>query len=617
MVDWKKEIKLSDLVRRSNEPRGVKERKRASEPRRERVASADKTPFWKKELSFGSKAKATAPKATAPKAAERNVVTPKPEAKPAPAKARGDQTPFWKKELSFGGKPKTAKPKPEQQRATPPKPDVAAEPPAQQPVPAPAEQPSWPMAKLSDEPEPAVDQPAPAADEPAPAVTDSTEEVVPAAGGSRGSRLKGLSVPRPKLPGKPARRASDHGGRPPEPSKRRASFGKLQSLRRRKAGPSRGETKAHETGEKASSRLPSLNFGRQSKTSRVGLKIGASQLAAAQVVNNGAPELIQVAREPLEPGIVVGGEPRDPDALVAALRDFFRKHKLPRKGVRLGIANNRIGVRSFEVSGIDDPHQLANAIRFRAQEVLPIPLDQAVMDYQVLEERVDSEGVTRRRILLVVAYRDLIDRYVAACRQAGIKLVGVDLEAFALLRALAQPNQLPPARVDAALVVVSIGHEQSTFALSDGQTCDFTRIFDWGGASLNIAVARALDITPTQAEPIKRGLTLTGESQPGTLPDDRSEKAKEVVLQQLQAFARDLVSSLHFYQNQPGSLGIGEIVLTGGTAHMPGLPEELQRLIGVPVRLGDPLVRVKTGKGLRAPQQLGSLSVAIGLGMEG
>ena len=84
----------------------------------------------------------------------------------------------------------------------------------------------------------------------------------------------------------------------------------------------------------------------------------------------------------------------------------------------------------------------------------------------------------------------------------------------------------------------------------------------------------------------------------------------------MQSFARELVSSLQFYQNQPGSLGIGEIVLTGGTAHLPGLAEELERLIGVRVRIGDPLARLKVAKRFAAGEQLGSLAVAIGLGIE-
>jgi Tfp pilus assembly PilM family ATPase len=84
----------------------------------------------------------------------------------------------------------------------------------------------------------------------------------------------------------------------------------------------------------------------------------------------------------------------------------------------------------------------------------------------------------------------------------------------------------------------------------------------------------------------------------------------------VQSFARELVSSLQFYQNQPGSLGIGEIVLTGGTTGLPGLAEELERLIGVHVRVGDPLARVKVAKHGAETDQIGSLAVAIGLGIE-
>jgi type IV pilus assembly protein PilM len=348
----------------------------------------------------------------------------------------------------------------------------------------------------------------------------------------------------------------------------------------------------------------------------VGLKIGASQIAAARVVNNGVPELVQVAREDLDPGLIVGGELREPELLADALRAFFRKNGLPRQGVRLGIANNRIGVRIFELAGIGNSKQLENAIRFRAQEVLPIPIEEAVLDFHVLGERQDEEGNHVTRILLVVAYRELIDRYVAACKKAGLRLAGIDLEAFALLRALGEPRADEDAPADAAVVVVAIGHDRSTFAVSDGRVCEFTRVLDWGGSTLDVAIARELDMAPSEAEPIKKELSLASTSAPEGLTPEQAETAREAVRRQLQTFARELVSSLQFYQNQPGSLGIGEIVITGGTAHLAGLADELQKLIGVRVTVGDPLSRVKLGKKVRETEQVGSLSVAIGLGIE-
>ena len=368
--------------------------------------------------------------------------------------------------------------------------------------------------------------------------------------------------------------------------------------------------------------LPSFSGGGGNAKGRVvGLKIGGSQIAAARIHNGDAPELVQAVRAPLEHGIVVNGELRDPEALAVALKEFFAEHKLPKRGVRLGIANNRIGVRTFDVIGIEDPKQLANAIRFRAQEVLPIPLEEAVLDYQVLAEGQTEEGQPLRRVLLVVAYRELVDRYVYACRKAGLQIVGIDLEAFALLRAVAPPRNSDGGPVAGsergALVAVSVGHDRSTFAVSDGRVCEFTRVLEWGGWALNVAIARALDLSPSEVEPLKHALSFVGgDTAPEGFDESQLDTAREAARRQLQTFARELVSSLQFYQNQPGSLGIGEIALTGGTAHLPGLGAELERLIGVPVRVVDPLSRLRLAKRARHDAQVGSLAVAIGLGIE-
>ncbi len=179
--------------------------------------------------------------------------------------------------------------------------------------------------------------------------------------------------------------------------------------------------------------------GRKRKPAKrelVGLKVGASQLAASRVVNNGSANLVQLARGPLDAGIVVGGEVRDVPALAKALDAFFTKNKLPRRGVRLGLATNRIGVRAFDVDGIADEKQLGNAIRFRAHEAVSIPIDEAVLDYHIVNETVDDAGAVSRRIVLAAAYRESIDRYLEAFRAAKIELHGIDLEAFALLRAV-------------------------------------------------------------------------------------------------------------------------------------------------------------------------------------
>jgi type IV pilus assembly protein PilM len=382
---------------------------------------------------------------------------------------------------------------------------------------------------------------------------------------------------------------------------------KLSDLVRRPARAKKPGTRSFpESGSKKSR-------SRKKKSELVGLKIGATQLAASRVANNGSPYVLQLAREDLPSGIVVAGEVRSVPALASALDAFFTKHGLPRRGVRLGVATNRIGVRAFEIAGVEDDRQLANAVRFRAHEAVSIPLEEAVLDYHVLSETVDEAGKVNRRILVVAAYRESIDRYTAACQEAGIELAGIDLEAFALLRAVSAPAEGSSA--EAAVVAVTIGHDRSTLAISDGAVCDFTRVLEWGGSTLTRSIERELGLTSAEALELKVGLSLEDTASFAEAGDSAS-RARQAVRRELQTLARELVASLHFYQGQPGSLAIGEILLAGGTSRMPGLPEELERLTRVRVRRADPLARAKVADSVDAGEDLPSLAVAIGLGVE-
>ncbi len=351
-----------------------------------------------------------------------------------------------------------------------------------------------------------------------------------------------------------------------------------------------------------------LSGGRHKQV--VGLSIGASELAAAVVVNNGRPKLVKAARHALPRDVVAGGEVRDSDALANEIAAFFSAADLPRKNIRLGIGSSRTGVRVFERPSVDDPRQLANAIRFRAYETLPIPIEEAMLDYQVVEDTTAPD-----RVLLAVAYRDLVDRFTATCAAAKIELAGIDIEAFALLRAVGGEPLSAGERAEAARVAVSIGHDRTIVAVSDGRVCEFTRVLDWGGARVTTAIERALEINTAEAEKIKRSLDISSQTseEPG---DERTTRAADAARREVSSLARELASSLHFYQDQPDSLGFAEIIITGGGAHLQGLAAQLEELIGITVRVADPFARVGSGHGISSGGQDGSLAVAIGLGIE-
>lgn len=379
--------------------------------------------------------------------------------------------------------------------------------------------------------------------------------------------------------------------------------------------------KASSKGGLSLKRGPSLSLPKPSRKQRktgassgsgrhkqlVGLSIGASQLSAAVVVNNGRPKLVKAARHPLPADVVAGGEVRDPVALATEISNFFDAADLPRKNVRLGIGSSRTGVRVFERPTVDDPGQLANAIRFRAYETLPIPIEEAMLDYHLVEEANAPD-----RVLLAVAYRDLVDRFAATSTAAKIELVGIDIEAFALLRAVGGEPLQAGERAEAARVAVSIGHDRTTVAVSDGRLCEFARVLDWGGAHVTAAIERALEVDAAEAERIKRSLDISAD-EPG---DEQTARAVEAARREVNGLARELASSLHFYQDQPDSLGFADITITGGGAHLQGLAAKLEELIGISVRVADPFARVGSGHGISSDGQDGALAVAIGLGIE-
>jgi type IV pilus assembly protein PilM len=260
------------------------------------------------------------------------------------------------------------------------------------------------------------------------------------------------------------------------------------------------------------------------------------------------------------------------------------------------------------VDGIDDDKQLANAVTFRAHEALSIPMDQAVMDYHVVgTQELDGGGVTHR-VILAAAYREPIDHFAAAFDAADIQLEAIDVEAFALLRAVA-PSFTQSDDERTAVVALALGHDRTTLAISDGRVCDFTRVLEWGGGRLDAALARELGVTTEEAEEIKLGLSLNDD-------DESTARSRNAVKHELTTLARELVASLQFYQAQPDSLALAEILVTGGTTRMPGFVEELERLVRARVRVADPLSAVQADANIAARNDLPSLAIAIGLGVD-
>jgi type IV pilus assembly protein PilM len=182
---------------------------------------------------------------------------------------------------------------------------------------------------------------------------------------------------------------------------------------------------------------------KQKTRSIVGLDIEPGFVAAAEFTTGGSPRLVKAATAGIGPGLFHEGEVVDVDGLSEKLRAFFREHELPKR-VRLGVASQKIAVRVIELPAIENEQELEAAVRFQAQEELPMPLEQAVLAHRVLE-RISDGDHPQMRVLVVGARRDSVNHLLAAARRAGLNPELVDLSAFAMIRALHIPRKDHPA----------------------------------------------------------------------------------------------------------------------------------------------------------------------------
>ncbi|TMK26174.1 MAG: pilus assembly protein PilM, partial [Actinobacteria bacterium] len=178
--------------------------------------------------------------------------------------------------------------------------------------------------------------------------------------------------------------------------------------------------------------IPSLNLnlGRRSGADVVGLDIQPGFVAAVQAHLNGTVTAERAAALPLAADVVRDGEVKDITALSDALRELFAGSGLSKR-VRIGVANQRTVLRTLELPPVTDRKELAAAVGFQAQDQVPMPLSNAVLDFHPLGV-IDTPAGPRQRVVLVAAQRDMIERLLAAVRGAGLRPEGIDLSAFAL-----------------------------------------------------------------------------------------------------------------------------------------------------------------------------------------
>ena len=364
----------------------------------------------------------------------------------------------------------------------------------------------------------------------------------------------------------------------------------------------------------------------------VGLDIGSTGVRAAELVpGRRRAALRRFASVPLEPGVVRAGTVVDGEALTAALKELWSVGKFGSKEVRLGIANSGVMVRQMTLDWMP-PADFRQALRYQVQDALPMPVDDANLDYHLLEELEvpDENGQPRRvlRILLVAAGQETVDSFVEAVRHAGLRASGVDLLPFALVRARTPGGPAPLGETEA---IVDIGADVVSVVVHSGGVPRFVRIVPGlGGGSITQAVQDAYQWSWDDAERTKVYVGLPGhaslddyqrEATTGPV-DGFDHPAQKVVVEAASALVGEVATTLDFFRASAAEAATEEqdrsditrVVLSGSGARLGGLPQLLEERLGKPVSRFDvrPLVKGARSSRLTADEE-SALTVAAGL----
>ncbi len=373
--------------------------------------------------------------------------------------------------------------------------------------------------------------------------------------------------------------------------------------------------------------MASLSLG--SSSAVVGLDIGTDHVRLAQVRPEAALFHLQkygVAGVPL--GAVVEGEILDADAVAASIRELMRATGVHSgTDAAIGVSNQKVVVRLIDLPFMERD-ELEGAIQYQAQDYIPIPIEEAILDFQVIGDYMTSSDEHMMEVLLVAAQRDMIDTTVAAVERSGLKVRQIDVTSFAVVRGLLGTAQsvLPEeSEVGEATGIVHMSGGITNIAVVERGAPRFTRVSGLAGDDLTQAVANALNVSFDEAEDLKLRVGLPAvdqEDASGGLPPDvepaKAQATQDALEREVGKFVAEIRRSLDYYLTQASQVrAIKRILLTGSGVQLRHLDSYLEKGLQAKVELADPLQWLSVPPQYQQVMQsdrLGS-TAAVGLAM--
>lgn len=339
----------------------------------------------------------------------------------------------------------------------------------------------------------------------------------------------------------------------------------------------------------------------------VGLDLGRDTIRAVELqgAEKARPMVTRVGTIPVPEVALRSGEVREVSTVATAIKNLWATGGFKTKDVVIGVGNQRVLARDLSVPKMSLA-QIREALPFQVQEMLPVPVNDAILDFYPISES-EGEGGPVVNGLLIAAIKETVMANVNAVRQAGLNPVHVDLIPFALTRSLARG---PAAQT--TVVLVDIGASTTNVVVSSNGVPQFIRMIPVGGHDLTKALSTRLEISEQQAEIAKRtrGLSSAPTSSEG------EQIAAEVIAATSAELLTALRNTINYYLNVRPQTQLTGVILTGGGGELPGLARALSDTVRLPVVAAEAFGSFDVPKGTLKPESdPQTLTVALGLAL--
>ncbi len=368
------------------------------------------------------------------------------------------------------------------------------------------------------------------------------------------------------------------------------------------------------------------------RVSTIGLEIGTSMIKVVELRPGSPPALVRSVSAPTPPGSVKEGALVEPQLVAQEISNLLTAQHIKARFVVTALPNQSAITRNISVPRVDRK-DLDGAVRWEAERYIPYPIDEVVLDYDLLDEPAGLPQDSPIEIVIAAAPQEVIARQVEAIRLAGLEPLIIDLKPFAALRAVYAAQKSPEPHLTSesdVAVILEIGASGTSITLVRGQRVLMTRNITVSADDFTVAIQRGYNLSFAEAEEVKtRYATVSSQTESEedllNFDADRERYATARLYELTRPVLSDLINevrrSLEFYRVQSGEVILSRMLITGGGAKLRGLPGALSDALGMKVELAHPLSALSVDPNhpdTELANQLGeALAVPIGLALRG